>query len=302
MARSRRAGVGQLYLLILPTFAFVIVFTYYPSLSAVYHAFFRWNGSNIKEFVGFANFIRVIFDDPDMPRAVGNMALLLAGNLILQIPTVIAALVLYHLRYPKWQYGFRVLFVLPMVVPGMVGMLLWQFIYNPYVGLLNRTLAALGIIDLPWDGPTWLADNSLALPSLIFMGFPWINTIGLLIYLAGLQRISQDLIDAAMIDGAATISRVWHIELPMVLGQLKLMLILSIIGGIQDYGKVMIMTGGGPGVSTTVPGLLMYQRAFRYSHMGYASAVGVLMFLVILGLTMINLKYFKTHDDQAEGA
>lgn len=293
---------GYLYLLILPTFAFILLFAYYPSASAIYHAFFKWNGTNIKEFVGLDNFRRILFDDPDLPRAVLNMGFFLGGNILLQIPTLALALVLYHLRLPRLQYLYRTLFVLPMVVPGMVGMLLWSFIYNPHVGLLNRFLTLIGAIEAPWLGPTWLADTSLALPSVIFMGFPWVNTIALLIYLAAFQRISPDLIDAAHIDGAPTLARIWYVELPMVLGQIKLIFILSVIGAVQDYGRILIMTDGGPGTSTLVPGLLMYHRAFRYSHMGYASAIGVLMFLVILGLTALNIRYFKTHDEESRQA
>lgn len=293
---SRWYGL-RLYLFLVPTFAFVGLFSYYPSLSAIYHSFFLWNGTNIKEFIGLGNFIRMFLEDRELLIAAGHMVLFVLANLVLQCPSIILAVVLYHLRNKRVQYAFRVMFVIPMVVPGMVGMLLWMFIYNPQVGLLNRALASLGIIGSPLDGPTWLADTALALPSLMFMGFPYINPIALLIYLAGLERIPQDLNDAALIDGASVFQRFWQVEIPMILGQIKLMLILGIIGGIQDYGRVLIMTGGGPYNATTVPGLLMYNRAFRYAQMGYASAIGVMMFLAILGLTVINMRYFRTHEE-----
>jgi raffinose/stachyose/melibiose transport system permease protein len=288
----------RFYLLILPTFAVIGLFSYYPSFSAIYHSFFRWNGSNINEFVGFGNFVRMFLTDKALLVSVWHMLLLVLAGLITQIPSVILAVVMYHLRNKRLQYMFRVIFVIPMVVPGMVGMLLWMFIYNPQVGLLNRVLTVVGIIPMPLAGPTWLADSTLALPSLMFMGFPYINPIGLLIYLAGLERIPTSLTDAAMIDGASWYQRFMRVEIPMILGQIKLMLILSIIGGVQDYGRVLIMTGGGPHSATTVPGMEMYNRAFRYAQMGYASAIGVVMFLVILGLTIINMKYFKTHDEE----
>jgi raffinose/stachyose/melibiose transport system permease protein len=239
----------------------------------------------------------MFLEDKELLISAWHMLLLVLANLLLQVPSVLLAVVLYHLRSKRVQYGFRVLFVMPMVVPGMVGMLLWMFIYNPQVGLLNRALATLGIIPSPLSGPTWLADTNLALVSLMFMGFPYINPIALLIYLAGLERIPQDLNDAALIDGASALQRFWRVEIPMILGQIKLMFILGIIGGIQDYGRVLIMTGGGPYNATTVPGLIMYNRAFRYAQMGYASAIGVVMFLVILGLTVINMRYFRTHEE-----
>jgi len=288
---------ARLYLFLLPTFVFIGLFSYYPSFSALYHSFFLWNGTNIKEYIGLANFIRIFLEDKELLLSAWHMVLLVLAGLALQIPSIILAVVLHHLRNKRMQYAFRVLFVVPMVVPGMVGMLLWMFIYNPQVGLLNRALASLGILPTALDGPTWLADTKLALPSLMFMGFPYINPIALLIYLAGLERIPQDLNDAALIDGAGALQRFWRVEIPMILGQIKLMFILGIIGGIQDYGRVLIMTGGGPYNATTVPGLIMYNRAFRYAQMGYASAIGVVMFLVILGLTIINMRYFRTHEE-----
>ena len=287
---------ARMYLFILPTFLFIGLFSYYPSFSAIYHSFFRWNGSNINEFIGFQNFVRMFLTDRELLVSAWHMLLLVLAGLLLQIPSVILAVILHHLRNKRVQYMFRVLFVIPMVVPGMVGMLLWMFIYNPQVGLLNRMIAGAGLITSPLMGPTWLADTGLALPGLMFMGFPYINPIALLIYLAGLERIPTDLNDAALIDGAGALQRFWRVEIPMILGQIKLMLILAIIGGVQDYGRVLIMTGGGPYSATTVPGLEMYNRAFRYAQMGYASAIGVVMFLVILGLTIINMRYFKTHD------
>jgi len=303
-AHGRTSGDGRmpwyygarLYMYILPTFVFIGVFAYYPSVSAIYHSFFNWNGSNIKDYVGLANFRRIFLNDRDLLVASWHMLLFVSANLVLQIPSILLAVVLYHLRNKRVQYWFRMVFVIPMVVPGMVGMLLWMFIYNPQVGLLNRALAGLGIIPSPFDGPTWLADTRLAMPSLMFMGFPYINPIALLIYLAGLERIPRDLNDSALIDGASAWQRLVRVELPMILGQVKLMLILGIIGGVQDYGRVLIMTGGGPSDATTVPGLIMYNTAFRYAQMGYASAIGVVMFLVILGLTVLNMRYFRTHE------
>jgi raffinose/stachyose/melibiose transport system permease protein len=301
-SQHRQQGVPwwyslRLYVYILPTFVFVGLFSYYPSVSAIYHSFFRWNGTNIKEYIGFRNFSNIFLHDTDLLISAWHMVLFVGANLVLQIPTILLAVVLYHLRNKRVQYLFRMVFVIPMVVPGMVGMLLWMFIYNPQVGLLNRALAGLGLFPSVMSGPTWLADTSLALPSLMFMGFPYVSPIALLIYLAGLERIPQDLNDAALIDGASAWQCMLRVELPMILGQVKLMFILGIIGGVQDYGRVLIMTGGGPSDATTVPGLIMYNQAFRYAQMGYASAIGVVMFLAILGLTVLNMRYFQTHDE-----
>jgi len=284
------------YLFLVPTFVFILLFSYYPSFSAVYYAFFRWNGADLKEFVGLGNFGHIFFENPQFRKSVLNLLIFLSAGILQMIPSVVIATVLFHVTNQRAQYIYRNIFVLPMVVPGMVSMLLWKFIYNPQVGLLNRFLAGIGAVGSVDQAPTWLADPRLAIPCLIFMGFPWVNSIAVLIYLAGLQRIPRDIFDSCAIDGAGALVRFFRIELPLIMGQIKLMLILGLIGGIQDYGKVLIMTGGGPGDATIVPGLLMYKRAFEYSQLGYGAAIGVILFLAILSLTTLSMKYVRTQE------
>jgi len=279
------------YLLLIPTFTLLLTFNYYPAFSAIYHSFFQWNGFNLENFIGLANF-KEIWHDPVMRVSTINMIkLTIAGIVISVTAPLFAAKLIFNLRNLKAGYFYRVLFVLPMMVPWIVSLLIWSFIYNPNIGLLNQVLTALGLEN--WTR-AWLGDFDISLIAIIFIGFPWISGFSLLIYLAGLQAISESVLDAAVIDGCSALSRFWRIELPLVMAQIKLIVILSIIGIIQGYVNIMILTGGGPGDATIVPGLHMYNSAFFYNRMGYGCAVGTLLFIIILSLTYLNLRYIKS--------
>jgi len=139
-----------------------------------------------------------------------------------------------------------------------------------------------------------LGNPRIALYSLMAVGFPWIGGFSLLIYFAGLQAIPVDVLDSCKLDGATGWSRIKNVDIPLVMAQTKLLMILGFIGGLQGFQTQLILTNGGPGYSTTVPGLHLYQNAMAYDRMGYACAIGVVLFIVILGLTYLNTKYLKS--------
>jgi raffinose/stachyose/melibiose transport system permease protein len=176
------------------------------------------------------------------------------------------------------------------VVPDVVTYLIWQFIFNPSVGLANVLLNNLGLSFLANE---WLGDHRTVLLSLALVGFPWIAGINFLIYLAGLQNISREVLDAAAVDGATGFRRFWLIDVRLIMGQIKLLLILSIIFSLQSFVLILIMTNGGPGYSSMVPGLLMYEAAFQDGRFGYACAIGTAIFVVIFALTYINMRYIQ---------
>jgi raffinose/stachyose/melibiose transport system permease protein len=283
------------YLMLVPSVALAVVLLYYPPLSAFYYAFFRYDGFNQK-FVGFENFAR-FFTDRYFELAVGNMLKLTVRGVVLSLTVPLAvALMVFHLPNDRMKGFYKIAFTIPIVVPGMVSTLLWRFIYNPQLGILNWFLRGIGLDFLT---RAWLADFKLALYAIMFAGFPWVGGVSMLIYLAGLQNIPKELLDAAAIDGASGLRRVWAVELPLIIGQIKLQLVLSVIGNIQGFQRILVMTQGGPGHATTVPALMMYQWAFASSGTGgsaygYASAIGVVLFLVILGLTYLNMRYLRS--------
>ncbi len=281
----------HLYLFLIPTFAFLIVFSYYPPLFAIYNSFFQWNGFSERIFVGLTNYVQ-LFQDTRFVGSISNLLILLCWGLAigLSVPLIVAEMI-FNLKSSKASYFYRLMFIVPMVVPGLVGTFLWRFILDPNVGLLNAILEA---IAGPSARQPWLGGTKTALLSFMIMGFPWVGGTNVLIYLAGLQGISTEVMDACKIDGAIGITRFLQVDLPLIMGQVKLLLILGIIGGLQSYTSQLVLTNGGPGYATMMPGLVMYQEAFQYNRIGYANAIGVITFLVILFFTYLNMKYVRS--------
>jgi raffinose/stachyose/melibiose transport system permease protein len=279
----------QLYAFMLPTYLLVIVFAYQPAFSALYHSFFYWNGIR-ENWVGFDNFLE-FGRDPYFYNAVWNMLQLTVFRLAthLSFPLLVAVL-LFRLRNHVAAYWYRTALVVPLVVPSVVTFLVWRWFYS-YEGLVNIVLRGIGH---PEAVRAWFGDPSLALYALMFVGLPWAGGLAMLIYLAGLQQIPTEVIEAAVVDGVGTWSRFFRIELPLILGQVKLLLILNLIDNLQQFTLPLVMTSGGPGWATMVPALRMYQVTTGEYRYGYASAIGVALFAVILAFTYLNQRYLRS--------
>jgi len=280
-----------IYPFVIPTIVLLLAFNYYPVFSAFYHSLFNWEGGGNAIWVGFANFRELAGDAIFRESAVNAFKLLVFGIIVSITVPLAAAELLFHLKSERAQYIYRVLFVIPMVVPGIVVMLIWGFFYDYDLGAINQALRAM---HLGQYAQVWLGNPKVALYSLMFMGFPWVGGFSLLIYYAGLQSIPKDVLDSCLIDGASGLRRIWAVDIPLVMAQMKLLIVLGFIGGIQGFQTQLLLTRGGPGYSTMVPGLHLYNNAVSYDRMGYACAMGVVLFLVILALTYINMKYVKS--------
>jgi raffinose/stachyose/melibiose transport system permease protein len=281
----------QAYLILIPTFVLVLTFNYYPAFSALFHSVFDWNGYNVERFIGLGNF-QLMLQDATLMGSVGNLFKLTAFSLAVNLTfPLLAGALIFHLKNLRLAYFYRVLYVIPMVVPGMVVLGIWKSIYSPQIGLINMLLKVTGLAS--WARP-WLGDFNLALGAVMFIGFPWIAGMSTLIYLAGFQAIPTELLDAAAIDGAGVWNRFWRVEFPLVMSQIKLIVILTVIGALQNFATIMVMTNGGPGVTTMVPGLWLYRNALMYGKMGYACAIGTALFVITLFLTYLNTRYLKS--------
>ncbi len=282
-----------LFLFFIPTLIFMGIFSYYPVGSEIYYSFYEWDGVNAR-FVGLGNYVKMASDE-NFVLSMKNMALLLSIRLLLSIVVpLLGAYTIYHVKDKKIQYMYRVLFIIPMVVSSMVMILLWQFIYDRNVGVLNQFLKLLGMKEFI---RSWLGERSTSLFAIAFLGFPWITSFGyglyFLIYSAGLDNISPLLHDACRIDGAGNWTKFLYIDLPLVRGQMKVVIILTVINTIQYFVPILVMTQGGPGTSTMVPALVMFFNGFRFNNMGYASAIGIVLFSIIFTLSLLNIRYFK---------
>jgi raffinose/stachyose/melibiose transport system permease protein len=296
-----------LYLLIFPTIGLLLVFNYAPILMGIYISFTRFDG--VRAFwIGIENYVR-IFKDPALVQSYKNMAIILPFSIIVgvTVPMFVAYLI-YHLRHTTTRYWFRVLFTVPMVVPTIVTLLIWIFMYTPSGGV-NSILDALGLhqLTLTPDGQirSWLGDQRTALAAILFVGFPWVAPVNMLIFLAGLEAIEVELIDAAKVDGATGWKMFWNIELPMVMGQVRLIVVTSSIGVMQGFQQILVMTSGGPGYATMVPAMRMYDTVFNIGaggsapQMGFGSAIGVMLFVVIMIITIFNLRVIRRVEPEA---
>ncbi|MBZ0296157.1 MAG: PQQ-binding-like beta-propeller repeat protein [Anaerolineae bacterium] len=281
------------YFLIIPTIILLLIFNYYPAASGLYHSFTEWNPGIETTWVGLDQFGAMVNSQYFWIGMKNAVLLAVAAFVKLAVPLLVAELI-FHIRSNFMQYAVRTLFIIPLVVPSVVGVLLWVNIYDPNIGLLNETLRGLGLDQLT---RTWLGDRSTAMPALIAIGFPWISPFALLIFYGGLITIPQELFDAAKVDGATWWNRFIRIDIPMIMSQIKLLLILAFIGSIQEFQLIFLTTGGGPGNVTYTPALELYYTATRFTNFGLASAMGTFLFLIILGGTIINLRYVRSQTE-----
>jgi raffinose/stachyose/melibiose transport system permease protein len=311
---SQVKSYWPLYLILLPSLALIAAFMYLPAFSGILYSFYRWDGDELATSTGLANYSQAVHD-PTIRGAFIVVGILFAASFFKMIPSIITAVVIHRVISDRARYLYRLLFVVPMVIPSMVVLLIWKFFYNPVVGLLNRFLTASHLMDVlvalnAWlvnahvlhstifqagRNPAWLGDSDLVLPALIFWGFPWIGIIGVLIYLSGLEKIPRSVYECADLDGIGWFRKFLYIELPLIATQVRINLVLLIIGVLSDYSLMLVLLNesGGPGGAAMVPGLYMYYNAFVKREAGYACAIGILLFLIILLLTAINNKLVR---------
>ncbi len=295
----------EIYLFIIPTLILIALFQYYPAASGIFHSFYRWNGSDIAEPVGFLNYIDLV-KNPEFWNSF-RLAFILGGwNVVKMIPALLVAVAIHRCRSEKMNFFYRTLFVVPMVIPGLIVVLIWRsFFFEATSGYLNKFLIESGLFGLlikldaalGWGGvfvegqmPAWLGDPRLIITACIVWGFPWVGSFAVLTHLAKLQGISKDVYEAAEIDGVTWFSKFTKIELPLIMGSIYLLLVFVIIDTIKDAGMILALAGleGGPGGKATVPALFMLRKAFLTQEMGAACAIGIVLTLVVLSLQKLS--------------
>ena len=283
------------YLFLLPQIILLAVYSYYPAFSGLYHSFFEWDSTGREIFIGLDNF-KELFQDKIFLNSFSVLLELMIPRLIISVivPLFVAELI-FGVRSSRLKYLYRVLILLPMVAPGVVGTLIWKNIYDPNNGLMVTVCRLLGIVG-QGQAVDWLGDPNLIIFSIIFMGFPWVGGTSVLVYMSGLSSISSEVIESSVLDGCGRIRRFFSIDLPAVMGQIKYFLVFGIIGEIQNYSTQTILTNGGPGFRTMVPGYYMFTQAFKADRMGYASAMGTVLFFLIFIITLLTMKFVKTSE------
>ena len=280
------------YLYVAPSLIIAFIFIYYPVIENVQSSFFSWSPfSDTKEFVALQNYTR-LFDDSVFLVALKNNLIHLVISLAVQVVGgLVLAAILEDVVFRRVAPVLRTVYFLPVLISISVIGLLFSFIYNPDIGLLNKFLAMVGLEEYARG---WLGDSDTAFPAIIAMGqWQGIGYITML-YIVAIQKIPPDLYEAAEMDGAGKISKFLHITVPQVKEISFVTIIYTVSQSILTFSDVYVLTKGGPGNSSQVLSTYLYQKAFVDSEMGYASTIAN----VILGITvvvyLIQANVFKT--------
>ncbi|AQX16593.1 sugar ABC transporter permease [Tessaracoccus lapidicaptus] len=270
------------YLYVLPAFLVYGLFLLYPLIRAGQFSLYDWPGFGPSEFVGPGNYVDLL-GDRRFRDAVGHALTLIVFYSIL--PLVVGLVLAAILRRGRVRgLGFfRVVIFMPQVIALVVVAVAWHQIYSP-TGLLNDVLRALGLGELARG---WLGDPNLALPAVGMIGF-WLSTgLVMLLLLAGMGRIPNDLYEAARLDGAGPVREFFAISLPSVKAEITTALVLTIIAALKTFDLVYVTTSGGPGTATTVPSYEVYNRAFNLKEVGSASAVAIVLTVLVFGINVV---------------
>jgi multiple sugar transport system permease protein len=288
--RTRRSTLSRLarveerwfYLFISPWIIGFIVFTAGPMLASLYFSFTQYDITSAPKWIGLDNINTMIHTDLFW-QSLKVTIYYSVVSVPLGIVVSLAIALLLNQKVAGMSV-FRTIFYTPAVVSGVAVSLLWLFLFDSQFGPINWALSLVGI-----QGPPWLLDESWVIPAFIVMSL-WSIGGGIVIYLAGLQGIPTELYEAAAIDGASAWRKVRHITLPMMSGVIFFNLIIGIIGAMQEFTRAYVMTQGGPHYASNFYLLYLYQNAFQYFNMGYASALAWVLFLIILGITIAVFK------------
>ena len=271
------------YVLLLPTLIGLVLFSLGPVVTSALLSFTRWDGLSAPVWTGTENY-RLLFTDPLFWTALRNTAYYTVGSVV---PLIVLSLLLALAVNQKIKgvVLFRTLFFLPVVSPPVAIAILWGWLYNAQYGLINAALDRLGLPPVQW-----LAEPSTALPSIIIMSI-WSGLgYNMVLFLAGLQGIPQELYEAAMIDGANRWARFRHVTVPLLSPTTFFILVLAMIGAFQLFDYAYILTNGGPMYSTLSIVLYIYQMAFQNFKMGYASALAYVLFVIIAVVTFVQFR------------
>jgi len=281
----RRREVVAGYAFLLPNFLGFLAFVSLPVLFSLTLSFFEWDILTAPHFAGLRNYGKLLADAKFWYYLYNTVVLMLAIPLQMAASLGLAILLDKKLRGVVF---FRTIYFLPSITAGVAIYLLWMWIYNPSFGLVNYALSWFRIV-----GPRWLEDPAWSKPALIIMSL-WaqMGGVNMILYLAALQNIPPGLYEAAAVDGVNAWQRFRHITLPLLGPTTFFILTTNLIRGFQGgFEMAYIMTQGGPAGSTTTVSYYLFQNAFEWGYMGYASAIAWVLFALVFGVTMINWKW-----------
>ena len=275
----------------LPPLTFLVMFTLYPMVNAIITSFYNWNLTGRKKYIGGYNYQK-LFSDPEIYETIWRT---LQYAIIVLPATLIFGFILALLlkKSTKINVLFRTLLFTPRVSSMVAISVVWLFIYNPQYGLLNSVFGLFGIAPI-----RWLNDPALALPSLSIITIWRMLGYSTVVFLGGIQNISEDVLEASTIDGANPLQTIWHITIPLVSPTTFMLLILNTIEVLKMFTTINVMTDGGPAKATQNLVVMLYEYAFRRYQLGYASTIAVVLFVLILAVNLLQmaLERFVNYD------
>ncbi len=279
---------------IAPAFIFYTLFIIWPTVSSVYYSFTSWDGiSPNLRFIGLANY-KEIFTSARFGNALKNTVILTVFISIFENAfALILALIVDNVRWAKNL--FRSAFYIPVLISGIVSGFIWKIMYNYNFGAINSMLTAMGMGNFKQD---WLGNTSL---TLIMVGvvLVWKGAgYYMIIYLASLQSVSTDILEAADIDGASPIQKFRNITVPMISGAFTINFTLSLINGLKVFDQISVMTDGGPGFTSETLVYLLYKVGFNEGRQGFGTAVGIVLLFIIIVLNTIQQKFLRSREVQ----
>ncbi|MEZ4728439.1 MAG: sugar ABC transporter permease [Caldilineaceae bacterium] len=268
------------YLFFSPWLVGLVLFNVLPILSAIYYSFTEYSVLQPPRWVGLNNFHEMFYVDELFWKAVYNT--LYYAIFSVPLGLIFAIVLAMLLNYRVWGLTFfRATFFLPSIVPGVAAAVVWAWILNPEYGLINDMLARIGL-----PGPPWLTSEDWSKPAFILMSLWGIGSTAI-IFLAALQDIPVHLYEAAEIDGANLFQRARYVTMPMLTPAIFFNLIMGIIGALQIFTQVYVISDGGPLWSTLFYVFYLYRQGFQYFNMGYASALSLVLFVITLIFTLL---------------
>lgn len=295
----RRAGTAlTITLFLLPSLVLYVAFVLLPVAQAAHYSLYKWNGlGSLDDYIGLKNY-QTLFHDPIFLQALKNNFLIALLSLGLQLPAAIALALLLHRRIPGRTF-FRTVFFLPYVLAPVVTALIWSFIYNPSNGLIAGLFRQFNPQGVP---PALLADEHTVLYA-IFAAITWqFFGFHLVLYMAGLQNIPDELVDAARVDGANSWQVTRYITLPLLGSTIRLSAFLSILGSLQYFDLIYVMTNGGPVNASEVMATYQIHYGLKEFRLGYGSAVGVVMFALCFLFALLYQRLIMRQDLSGQSA
>ena len=281
MSLARKEAIYA-YLFISPWLIGFIIFTIGPMLASLYYSFTDYNLASPPKWVGINNYVHLLTQDPLFWKSLQVTLYYAILSLPLGLALSYSIAILLNQKIP-FVNMWRTIYFLPSVIAGVGVTLLWVRIFNPRVGLLHPILASVGI-----QAPNFLQDSNWVVPALVMMGL-WGIGGGMIIYLAGLQGVPTDLYDAAKVDGANIFQRFRNVTLPMTTPVIFYNIVMDLIFTFQYFTTVYVATGGtgGPNRASLFYNLYLYQNAFKYNEIGYASTMAWVLFIIVICLTLL---------------